>query len=101
MSEVDVIEQYLQPGDEEDSFEFNTIPCPLMSGNMCTVYDSRPEACRSYPHLHDTEFVFRLIQAVVNCSLCPIVFNVFERLKADLWPERDADWDVDWDAFAD
>ena len=99
LCEADVIEQYLQPGDEEDSFEFKASPCPLLSGNMCTVYDSRPEDCRSYPHLHSTEFVLRLIQAVVNCSICPIVFNVFERLKDDLWPERDAERDMGWDAL--
>jgi hypothetical protein len=26
-----------------------------------------------------------LMGVVENCAICPIVFNVFERLKADLW----------------
>ena len=65
---------------------FPNVP-PLLSDNCCTVYDHRPDDCRSYPHLHKDEFVFRLIQAVENCSVCPIVFNVFERLKDELWRE--------------
>jgi Fe-S-cluster containining protein len=59
----------------------------MLLENRCTVYEFRPEDCRSFPHLHKDEFVFRLIQAVQNCSICPIVFHVFERLKNDLLPE--------------
>ena len=44
----------------------------------------RPNDCRSYPHLHKPEFVFRLIQAVSNCSVCPISYNVFELLKQEI-----------------
>ena len=73
--------------DEDGDTIFRARPCPLLAGNCCTVYDHRPNVCRSYPHLHKDEFVFRLIQAVENCSVCPIVFNVFERLKAELWRE--------------
>ena len=35
----------------------------------------------------DWNFRFRLIQAVQNCSVCPISFHVFERLKDELWHE--------------
>jgi len=40
---------------------------------------------------------------VENCSICPIVFNVFERLKDELWHEPEDAWDeeLDWDDFAD
>ena len=71
--------------DEDGDMIFRDSPCPFHSGNLCTVYDRRPDDCRSFPHLHKEGFVFRLIQAVENCSVCPIVFNVFERLKDELW----------------
>lgn len=71
--------------DKHGDMIFRNTPCPMLSGNLCTVYDHRPEACRSFPYLHKAEFVFRLIGVVQNCSVCPIVFNVFERLKEELW----------------
>jgi Fe-S-cluster containining protein len=67
---------------------FNRRPCPFLSGNRCQVYEHRPDMCRSYPHLQQDEFIFRLAQAVCNCSICPISFNVYERLKAELWHRR-------------
>ena len=74
---------------EAGDLTFNRRPCPLLSGNLCRVYEHRPETCRSYPHLQKEEFVFHLAQAVLNCSICPIVFNVFERLKDELWHRPD------------
>jgi hypothetical protein len=35
------------------------------------------------------EFVFRLIGVVENYAVCPIVFNVHEHLKVELWYEGD------------
>ena len=102
LSEKEVTERFLVPGEEEVTFTFNKKPCPLLSGNLCTAYESRPGDCRSFPHLHKEEFVFRLIQAVENCSICPIVFNVIERLKDDLWHETNDVWDeeLDWNDSA-
>jgi len=53
----------------------------------------RPRACRSYPHLHKDHFRSRLIGVSGNYSIRPIVFNVYERLKADLWHPRRPDED--------
>jgi len=68
-----------------DAYCFRQKPCPFLQNNRCTVYDARPDDCRSFPHLHKDEFVFRLIQVVNNCSVCQIVYNVFEWLKEELW----------------
>ena len=103
LSEGEVLDRFLVPGEEEETFTFNRKPCPFLSGSRCTAYASRPDVCRSFPHLHKDEFVFRLAQVVENCSICPIVFNVFERLKDDLWHEPDDVWDEepDWNDFAE
>lgn len=80
-------EQFLVENDKKysDRFIFNKRPCPFLKGNLCSHYELRPEACRSFPHLHKEEFVFRLIGVVENYAVCPIVFNVYEELKAELW----------------
>ena len=87
--------------DDDGDMIFRDSPCPLQSGNLCMVYDHRPDDCRSFPHLHKAGFVFRLIQAVQNCSICPIAFNVFERLKDELWHQWGDDWEAngDWNDF--
>lgn len=85
LSATDFRTQYLQKDDEEQDEVFKVMPCPFLQENRCTVYLFRPDDCRSYPHLHKRDFVFRVSQAVSNYSVCPIVFNVFEMLKQELW----------------
>lgn len=93
VSGAELIDRLLVPGEEKKTYTFNKKPCPLLSGNRCDAYGFRPDDCRSFPHLHKKEFVFRLAQAVGNCSICPIVFNVFERLKAELWHKPNNGWE--------
>ena len=40
--------------------------------------------CRSYPHLHKKDMASRLLGVIENAAVCPIVFGVLERLKAEL-----------------
>lgn len=80
----EIVTQYLTRT-KDGNLTFNRRPCPFLSGNRCRVYEHSPVTCRSFPHLHKKEFVFRLVQAVSNCSVCPISFNVYERIKDELW----------------
>lgn len=87
ISPTNFTEQYLieEDGNFSEGLIFNKKPCPFLKGNLCSHYESRPEACRSFPHLNKEEFVFRLIGVVENYGICPIVFSVYEQLKAELW----------------
>ena len=61
---------------------FLSSPCAFLGeGNACTVYEDRPQACRDFPYLTDRNFRSRSLITVENCAICPIVFNVWERLK--------------------
>jgi Fe-S-cluster containining protein len=77
-------DQYLVKDEEPGKFVFNKKPCPFLKDNLCSHYDCRPKDCKSYPHLHKSGFIFRLINMVGNCSICPIVFNVYESLKDEI-----------------
>ena len=62
-------------------------PCPMLNGKLCSIYENRPDVCRSFPHLEQPEFTSRLIGVIDNVAICPIAFNAFEELKAKLrWP---------------
>jgi len=64
-------------------------PCPMLQGKLCTMYDERPDTCRTYPHLEKPHVLSRLIGVIGNLAVCPIAFNVFEELKHRLkWRPR-------------
>jgi len=82
------VEQFIDKYLEEDKTEINghimsEKPCPFLKDNLCSYYDLRPEVCRSFPNIHKNDFRIRLWSVVENCSICPIVFNVYEELKKE------------------
>jgi Fe-S-cluster containining protein len=91
-SELHAIAQTL--GQSMESFQKQSMsdgkvnpPCPMLNGKLCSIYENRPDVCRSYPHLEQPEFTSRLIGVIENVAICPIAFNAFEELKANLrWP---------------
>jgi uncharacterized protein len=57
-------------------------PCPALKGKLCSIYEGRPDVCRSYPHLEKPDFTSRLYGVLDSTYICPIAFNAFEELKA-------------------
>lgn len=64
-----------------EGFIINKKPCPFLTENGCSIYEHRPGNCREYPFTHKKEIWTRLINLVENCAVCPVVFEIFERLK--------------------
>lgn len=73
---------------EIDGFEgikyLKNTPCIFLKDKSCSIYTDRPEDCKSFPHTHKDDFTARLFVTIENYGICPIVFNVFERLKREL-----------------
>lgn len=76
--------KYLEREPKEKQNVMQQTPCPFLKDNRCSIYDVRPGDCRSFPHLHKPEFMFRLRSVIGNYAVCPIVFNVYESLKKEL-----------------
>ena len=85
-------------------------PCPFLreegAARRCAAGDAKPRSCAEYPYLKKPGFVGRLFGVVQHCGECPIVFNVYERLKkhfADAFeaaePAIDEYWE--WDEGED
>lgn len=75
------IDEYLLI-DDEDDYVFKSSPCPfLMPDNYCMVYESRPKACREYPHLDRKRFYQILNLTLKNSEVCPAVYDAIEKLK--------------------
>lgn len=71
--------KYLVKTDE--GLMINNQPCPFLNDNGCEVYEYRPESCKEYPFTEKAEITSRLINLVENCKVCPVVYEIFERLK--------------------
>jgi len=85
MKPSEFIDQYVRV-DEDGDMIFREHPCPfLMPDNYCMVYESRPRACREYPHTDRKRFYQILNLSHKNCETCPVVYEIFEELKKSEW----------------
>jgi uncharacterized protein len=75
------IDQYLRI-DEDKDYVLKSSPCPFLdANNYCKVYDSRPKACREYPHTNRKKMVQIMDLTYKNTLVCPAVLEMVERLK--------------------
>ncbi|MBK5195363.1 MAG: YkgJ family cysteine cluster protein [Proteiniphilum sp.] len=77
-----IIDRYLQC-DEDGDMVFRSMPCPFLGDdNYCSIYESRPRACREYPHTDRKKFYQIYSLSLKNAETCPIVHKVLDRLTA-------------------
>jgi Fe-S-cluster containining protein len=60
--------------------------CVFLDGNLCSVYESRPDICQRYPHLvrGNGSIASRMWSIVGRAEICPIVYNCLEAFKEHL-----------------
>lgn len=77
----DFIEKYLRV-DEDKDYVLKSSPCPFLDNdNYCSIYESRPKACREYPHTDRKKMVQITELTYKNTLVCPAVLEMVERLK--------------------
>lgn len=77
-------DQYIKV-DEDRDFIFKESPCPfLCDDNLCMIYQSRPKACREYPHTNRKRFYQVAKKTQYNVSTCPAVYSIVQKLKNKL-----------------
>lgn len=67
--------------DEDSDYVFNDSPCPFILGdNYCMSYESRPKACKEYPHTDRTRIdkIFNI--TLKNRETCPVVYIITEEI---------------------
>jgi Fe-S-cluster containining protein len=80
MKEGEFIATYLNL-DEEGDYVAKTAPCPFLgSGNYCSIYESRPGDCASFPYTDKDVLLKRPQITLKNSTFCPIVHFVLEKL---------------------
>ena len=88
ISEAQFLKDYTQDGGEEGRIlrRSDTEGCVFLSGNECTVYDARPDACQRFPHLvrGNGSIASRMWEFVDRACYCPIVYNSIEAFKEEM-----------------
>jgi hypothetical protein len=80
MSENEFINKYIL--EEYGDYQMKTKPCFfLKEDGGCTIETCKPASCRDYPFTNQPERLFSLLSLVDSTSVCPVVFEMFERLK--------------------
>jgi hypothetical protein len=59
--------------------------CVFLQGNLCSVYDARPQTCELFPHLvkGNGSLLSRMWHMPDRAVYCPIVYNTLEQFKAE------------------
>ena len=72
-------------GDEGRILKRNENGCIFLDGNLCSIYDARPQACHLFPHLvkGNGSLVSRMWHMPDRAVYCPIAFNTLEEWKAE------------------
>jgi Fe-S-cluster containining protein len=59
--------------------------CVFLAGNLCSVYEARPQTCELFPHLAkgNGSLLSRMWHMPDRAVYCPIVFNALEQFKVE------------------
>ena len=75
------VEQYLRV-DEDKDWVLKSSPCPFLEDdNKCKIYDSRPKACREYPHTDRKKMVQIMDLTYKKSLVCPAVLEMLKRIQ--------------------
>ena len=64
----------------------NESGCVFLEGNLCSVYEARPQNCANFPHVvrGNGSIASRMWQFLDRVAYCPIVYNWMEVVKEDI-----------------
>jgi uncharacterized protein len=60
--------------------------CVFLEGNLCSVYEARPQNCANFPHVvrGTGSIASRMWQFLDRAAYCPIIYNWMEKVKEDI-----------------
>ena len=78
--EDDFIEKYLDETGE--GYVTKDKPCCFLDNDgKCRIQECKPTECRDFPYTDKTERLFSMFGVMEFAEICPVVFEIVERLK--------------------
>ncbi len=79
MSRQEFVTRYLT---ESDGSWQLPAPCPFLNTDgKCRIQDCKPEECKGFPYTDRPERLWSLYSVLSNAEVCPVVYEILERLK--------------------
>ncbi len=77
-----LISVYLEKDECSLGFQTKHKPCDfLQEDGNCKLGDCKPDSCKKYPYTDQPGRLSSLLSALDVIEICPVVFEIFERLK--------------------
>lgn len=78
------VEFFLEKARFDVGYQTKHKPCDfLMEDGNCKLGECRPDNCKNYPYTNQPERLFSLLGFLDTVSICPVAFEIFERLKKE------------------
>ena len=78
------VEFFLEKARFDVGYQTKHKPCDfLMEDGNCKLGECRPDNCKKYPYTNQPERLFSLLGFLDTVSICPVAFEIFERLKKE------------------
>ena len=84
LAESDFIASYLANADADDEkpYKIKTKPCLfLQDDGHCRIQDCKPDVCVGFPYTDRPNRLSSMYSIIFSAEICPIVFEILERLK--------------------
>jgi uncharacterized protein len=81
----DLLREYTEEMAEGRILKRTEAGCIFLQGNLCSVYEARPQTCELFPHLvkGNGSLLSRMWHMPDRAVYCPIVYNALEQFKAE------------------
>lgn len=78
------IDFFLEKNECETGYQTKHMPCDfLQKDGACKLGDCKPDSCKKYPYTDQPERLFSLLGVLDAIEVCPVAFEIYERLKKE------------------
>jgi Fe-S-cluster containining protein len=84
LTDSDFIVKYLTNADAEDEkpYKFKATTCAFLNDDgRCRIQDCKPDVCAGFPYTDQPDRLSNTCGVIGNAEVCPVVFEILERLK--------------------
>lgn len=76
--------KYLKQVESNGTYQTIHMPCDFLTDeSSCRLEECKPESCKKYPYTNQPERLQSLYSVIESASVCPVVFEIIERLKEE------------------